>query len=104
MQNLSDGLEFVKSSLDVWYSEHLSKDLARQLQRQDTKPKDSATRQLVDEPEGELSTPVPDSLPILPEGLQLVEGEPILDRKSVFVGRACSITDPSQVGDDNVCF
>ncbi|KZO98060.1 UPF0029-domain-containing protein, partial [Calocera viscosa TUFC12733] len=33
----------------------------------------------------------------LPEGIELVVAEPIEDRKSVFVGRACRITHPSQV-------
>ena len=33
----------------------------------------------------------------LPPGLRLIEAEPIVDRKSAFVGRACRITDPSQV-------
>ncbi|KZT62859.1 ribosomal protein S5 domain 2-like protein [Calocera cornea HHB12733] len=33
----------------------------------------------------------------LPEGIQLVVTDRIVHRKSVFVGRACRITDPSQV-------
>ena len=34
----------------------------------------------------------------MPPGVTIVEAEPIQDRKSAFVGRACRITDPSQVG------
>lgn len=33
----------------------------------------------------------------IPEGVEIIEAEPIHDRKSVFVGRACRITDPLQV-------
>ena len=33
----------------------------------------------------------------LPEGVELFEAEPIIDRKSAFVGRACRISDPTQV-------
>lgn len=30
-------------------------------------------------------------------GVQIIAAEPIIDRKSVFVGRACRISHPSQV-------
>jgi hypothetical protein len=44
------------------------------------------------------SVSAPVTLPVtLPEGVRLVEAEPILDRKSAFVGRACKISDPAQV-------
>ena len=33
----------------------------------------------------------------MPAGITIVEAEPIHDRKSSFVGRACRITDPAQV-------
>ena len=33
----------------------------------------------------------------LPEGIELFEAEPIIDRKSAFVGRACRISNPAQV-------
>lgn len=33
----------------------------------------------------------------MPEGTEFTVAEPIVDRKSVFIGRACQITDPSQV-------
>jgi len=35
----------------------------------------------------------------LPEGLEIIEAEPIVDRKSSFVGRACKITSPDQVAE-----
>lgn len=33
----------------------------------------------------------------IPDGIDIIVAEPITDRKSAFVGRACKITDPSQV-------
>ena len=33
----------------------------------------------------------------LPKGVEIFVSEPVVDRKSVFIGRACRITDPSQV-------
>jgi len=39
-----------------------------------------------------------DNIPVkLPPGVQIYEAEPITDRKSVFVGRACRIQHPSEV-------
>ena len=33
----------------------------------------------------------------MPDGVEFTVAEPIVDRKSVFIGRACPITHPSQV-------
>ena len=41
-------------------------------------------------------TPAPTPSPAL-SGIQIIEADPVLDRKSAFVGRACRITDPAQV-------
>ena len=47
---------------------------------------------------GSTSQPIPALQGVaLPEGVKLIEAEPIVDRKSVFVGRACQISHPSQV-------
>ncbi|KAG8860529.1 eIF2 kinase Gcn2p negative regulator [Tulasnella sp. 330] len=92
-----DGIESVKSSLHEWYSDHLSKDLAQQMHREDLRPRDQTNQPLDGETEAETVSPAARETTGLPEGIALVEGEPILDRKSVFVGRACAITDPSQV-------
>ena len=45
---------------------------------------------------GHLSAQSPDSLK-LPEGCKLFTSEPIIDRKSVFVGYACLISHPADV-------
>lgn len=90
-------MEFVKSALHGWYSEHLSKDLARQIRRDDLKPTDETDRPLDGDTETQSAALAAREPLALPEGIVLVEGEPILDRKSAFVGRACAITDSSQV-------
>ena len=35
---------------------------------------------------------------LLPEGVKVYEADPITEQKSVFVGRACKLSDPSHVG------
>ena len=51
-----------------------------------------------DEGSGRVSRPIPTLQDVaLPEGIRLIEAEPIVDRRSVFVGRACQISHPSQV-------
>ena len=47
---------------------------------------------------GRVSRPIPTVQDVaLPEGIKLINAEPIVDRRSVFVGRACQISHPSQV-------
>ena len=60
---------------------------------QHNEDKDKKVSQLHDQTE---ETPLPTPVNI-PKGIEIVEAEPIIDRKSAFVGRACRITDPSQV-------
>lgn len=74
------------------------------LVREDTSGRDSAPQESV-EPTKEggeglrrVSQPMPTLQNVaLPEGIKLIDAEPIVDRKSVFVGRACQISHPSQV-------
>ena len=92
-----DGLEWVKERCTEWYRAKKSEKLASEMQREDEKNYSAA--------EGEdkrasgsndhwQESPVP---PPTTSGLEIIEAEPIVDRKSSFVGRACHITDPSQV-------
>lgn len=95
-----DGVEHVKGSLGEWYSELLSSSIARQLeheqeheaalqkQRPETEHVAEASIELAETASPQVN---------LPPGIQLFESEPIVDRKSVFVARACIITDPAQV-------
>ncbi|KAI0053599.1 UPF0029-domain-containing protein [Auriscalpium vulgare] len=89
-----DGSENVIERLLLWYNERLSAQKAGELLRDDVRgqeplpPVDASGRAISATP----SPPV-----ALPPGVELFEAEPIVDRKSAFVGRACRISDPAQV-------
>lgn len=93
-----DGLQNILERCEQWYEERLSRENESELVRGDT---------FVREPTPEDPTPlelatevVAIELPrekFLLEGVQIIAAEPIVDRKSVFVGRACRISHPSQV-------
>lgn len=93
-----DGTEYVRELCARWYEQHLSEEKANDLVREDERERrehindshQSTTQSPMDRPE----SPV---VATIPAGVELVEAEPIIDRKSVFVGRACRIQDPSEV-------
>ncbi|GJE85019.1 UPF0029-domain-containing protein [Phanerochaete sordida] len=99
-----DGLEWVKERCTEWYNNKKSEKLAGELLREDEKNLAASVPDVeedknkkisgLNESWEEASTPVPTGIP---EGLEIIEAEPVVDRKSAFVGRACRITDPSQV-------
>ena len=99
-----DGLEWVKERCAEWLGERMSENKIGELMREDEKARPSnANDGNVVSPEGEgkrsaRSGQEPPDIPAtMPPGITITEAEPILDRKSAFVGRACRITDPSQV-------
>ncbi|OSC97905.1 UPF0029-domain-containing protein [Trametes coccinea BRFM310] len=99
-----DGLEWVKERCTEWLAERMSEKKIGELLREDEKarPGDSSgSHQAGNDDEGKSSSrsgrEPPDIPAEMPPGITIVEAEPILDRKSVFVGRACHISDPSQV-------
>lgn len=106
-----DGLEWVKERCTAWYGAKKSEKLAGELLREDERHlaaanieegKNKKVSELNDDHHEEQVSPVPAAIP---EGIQIIEAEPITDRKSAFVGRACRITDPSQVrGSEFSCF
>lgn len=87
-----DGLESVSERCLAWYNDRISAEKASELEREDAK--DDKRRNPSIEPEHEKASA---SLVAIPEGVQIVESEAITDRKSVFIGRACRISHPSQV-------
>lgn len=91
-----DGLEWVKERCIEWLGERMSEKKAGELLRDDERGKADELQE-----EGKPSARAgrePPAIPAeMPAGITLVEAEPIVDRKSVFIGRACRITDPSQV-------
>jgi hypothetical protein len=96
-----DGLQHVIEMCSVWYNERLSAEKLGELVREEEKSHANSSNGLADQREEHTSRmiiqerqPVPSEMPA---GLELIEAEPITDRKSVFIGRACRITHPSQV-------
>ncbi|KAF8956715.1 ribosomal protein S5 domain 2-type protein [Flammula alnicola] len=100
-----DGLQNVLDRCVAWYEEKLSAEKAGELVRDDAKGDHpgpgNGTRQdrpnppAVDEDQiSGVNDPVP---AVLPAGVQLYVAEPITDRKSAFVGRACRIQHPSEI-------
>lgn len=95
-----DGLQSVIERCTTWYEDHLSAEKAGELVRGDAKEQANGqqadSHRLIEPHERSPSPEDVIAMDALPEGLQLFTAEPITDRKSAFVGRACRITHPSQ--------
>lgn len=103
-----DGLQNVLERCLSWYEDKLNSEKMGELARGDLKghgteymlATSSDTNQVYDaEGEGLMSDehqilPIPS-----PMGVQVYVADPITDRKSAFVGRACRISHPSEVND-----
>lgn len=91
-----DGVEWTRERCVEWVGERMSVVRVGELVREDEKP----AQEQSDEQGGrveERRQDVPQEEVEMPEGTEFTVAEPIVDRKSVFIGRACQITDPSQV-------
>ena len=84
-----DGLQSVVERCTVWYEDRLSAEKASELLREEEKKVIETV-----ETKGPVAQIEEDTLPV---GIEIHVAEPIVDRKSVFVGRACRITDANQV-------
>lgn len=97
-----DGIENVREIVMRWYEDRLKKDAAAELRREDEKhihtedPQSDTPLENSDIIEFTIDT-TQNPPPQLPEGVHIWVSEPIVDRKSTFIGRACQITHPSQV-------
>ncbi|KAF8607568.1 UPF0029-domain-containing protein [Ceratobasidium sp. AG-I] len=96
-----DGVEHVREKATQWYQEKLSEETAGKLQReldreqqhpsqpiQSSRPSSPSQPHLLNETSAAVE---------LPSGIEFTIAEPITDRKSVFIGRACRITHHEQV-------
>jgi hypothetical protein len=97
-----DGLQTVLETSTTWYEERLSMEKAGELVREDSRrhQHDSTDHYQDGDASGaeENLMPQTESIPVdLPAGVQIYTIEPITDRKSTFVGRACRIQHPSEV-------
>ncbi|KAJ7130262.1 ribosomal protein S5 domain 2-type protein [Mycena epipterygia] len=90
-----DGLQSVLDRCAAWYGDRLSAEAAGAMVRADMHPERVAS------PPPTQSAPHPGpaepDIPPMPEGIRMFVAEPITDRKSAFVGRACAISDPAEV-------
>ncbi|TFK25994.1 imprinted and ancient [Coprinopsis marcescibilis] len=99
-----DGVQNVLDRCTTWYEEQLSLEKAGQLVRKELKESGQNNRPPVASQaaeEGIHDSAEQDhenlSASELPPGVDFFVAEPIVDRKSSFVGRACKIEHPSQV-------
>lgn len=94
-----DGLQHVVDMCSAWYSERLSAEKVGNLVREGGRNHHNASSgaDRAQATSSALIVPQPSILAAMPAGVELIEAEPITDRKSVFIGRACRITHPSQV-------
>ncbi|KAG5654221.1 hypothetical protein H0H81_005908 [Sphagnurus paluster] len=99
-----DGLQSVVERCTAWYEHRLSLEKAGELLREDAREHVNGFVQTPPSEVEDSHRPSPEdaisistSLKSLPEGLEIFTAEPITDRKSVFVGRACRISHPSEV-------
>ena len=95
-----NGLQSVLERCASWYEERLTAERVGELVREDLKEQ---TRHSAGEAPShkvhlEDDVPRPHDVSIcLPTGVKIYETEPITDRKSMFVGRACRIQHPEEV-------
>lgn len=91
-----DGLQSVLERVVYWYEQRLESKKAGEALREQNHPIPPS----IEDHEAGASPANPvllNTQVTLPEGIKLVEAQPIVDRKSAFIGRACRISDPSQV-------
>lgn len=106
-----DGLQNALERCLAWYEDRLSSEKIGELARDDLKGQlgngvteaGRLSLDIIHDGDEEMEGPTLDehqNLPVaLPTGVQIFVAEPLTDRKSVFVGRACRISHPSEVSD-----
>ncbi|RXW25735.1 hypothetical protein EST38_g26 [Candolleomyces aberdarensis] len=95
-----DGLQNVLERCVAWYEEQLSLEKAGRLVREELKEASSSSTTRLESSKPEASEPDTDAQALaaeMPPGIVLHVAEPIHDRKSIFIGRACHISNPSEV-------
>jgi len=96
-----DGLQNVLERCAAWYEGKLDQEKAGELLREGehaSAANDAPRAHDVGEIEEQVrSARVASDEARLPDGIQLTIADPIVDRKSIFIGRACRITSPDEV-------
>lgn len=95
-----DGLQNVIDRCAAWYEGHLNAEKENREATQQVSASSSKLSDTVnDENEDYIAHVGGQPTPALPVGVNIYVAEPITDRKSAFVGRACRISHPSEVGE-----
>ncbi|KAJ7028699.1 ribosomal protein S5 domain 2-type protein, partial [Mycena alexandri] len=92
-----DGLQSVLDRCAAWYGDRLSAEAAGDLVRADMRQNPDRPASPSPSRPDSGATPAAAEIPPMPEGIRMFVAEPIQDRRSVFVGRACAISGPSEV-------
>jgi len=95
-----DGLENARERCGKWYGDRLSEEEALELHREDEREKghQTANSNVRHEQNHEAKARAESAFTApLPTGVEFFIAEPLVERKSVFIGRACRLDDPSQV-------
>ncbi|KAH7931168.1 ribosomal protein S5 domain 2-like protein [Leucogyrophana mollusca] len=92
-----DGIQNVLERCEQWFEGRLSREKANELVREDEVAHDTPKTDVTPDREPERRVDNDILVSALPEGINIIEAEPIVDRKSTFIGRACRISHPSQV-------
>ncbi|EPS98770.1 hypothetical protein FOMPIDRAFT_1164900 [Fomitopsis schrenkii] len=99
-----DGVEWVREACGDWLGERMSEQRAGEILREDERavdgrnePAEGEDVRLVEGRKSARGVVESEAEAKMPEGVEFTIPEPIVDRKSVFIGRACPIMHPSQV-------
>ena len=94
-----DGLQSILERVLHWYGKRLESRREGEVLREQSHPSQIVSEKPEASSSTSVSTPLNTQSVTLPEGIKLYEAAPIVDRKSVFIGRACRICDPAQVSE-----
>jgi len=94
---LYEAVERARTIAGSWLQRHRDATLVSQIERAEDHPETPRAEVPTTPRAVQPQPPTFASAPQMPDGLAFVTSEPIVDRKSVFVGHAVALADPSQV-------
>lgn len=96
-----DGVQNALEQCNVWYKERLMEEKTKDIIRGEEKEIRVAQEEAIVSPS---SKDLPEHMERdirsqneMPPRINFFTAEPIIDRKSIFIGRACQVSDPSEV-------
>ncbi|KAJ3576253.1 hypothetical protein NP233_g569 [Leucocoprinus birnbaumii] len=98
-----DGVQNALETCNSWYEDRLSEDKMKEIVREDERDNHGTKTEPAVDMEPKITSEdvngVTGSTNEMPPGIHFFIAEPIVDRKSTFIGRACRISDPSEARD-----